>query len=102
MLPLKQKMENPVLTALLSSDILILFCKLSCEARSELLIRCQSKRHIIVLMGRCMFGNYRRGPAIVYVHKENCQEKSTSHASFPDYFFLFLFFIFFFNKIDQS
>ena len=81
-------MENPVLTALLSSDILILFFfKLSCEVRSELLIRCQSKRRIIVLMGHCMFGNCRRGPAIVYVHKENYQEKSTSHASFPDFFF---------------
>ena len=94
-------MENPVLTALLSSDILILFFffvfKLSCEVRSELLIRCQSKRRIIVLMGHCMLGNCRRGPAIVYVHKENYQEKSTSHASFPDFFFFF-----FMYKIDQS
>ena len=98
MLPLKQKKENPVLTALLSSDILILFFKLSCEVRSELLIRCQSKRRIIVLIGRCMFGNYRRGPAIAYVHKENCQEKSTSHASFPDFLFLFIFIFFFCTK----
>ena len=74
MVPLKQNMENPVLTALLSSDILILFFKLSREVRSELLIRCQSKRRIIVLMGRCMFGNY----------------------------FFFFFFFFFLNKIDQS